>query len=112
MNLFRCTLLYLSVTKKNTLQNALILLLSSAGKFVDRFEELVACDNGLKGCSDTWNLSVLSVLMNEPLTQALTFIATIDDIGAHPVFLDVDRDTLGFSPLVKRWLSTHAEVRS
>lgn len=37
----------------------------------------------------------------------------ISYIGAHPVFLDVDRDTLGLSPLaVKRWLSGHAEVRN
>lgn len=39
---------------------------------------------------------------DEVLTQALTFIATcnaISYIGAHPVFLDVDRDTLGLSPL-------------
>ena len=97
---------------------------SSVGKFVDRFEELVACYTGSKRavvCVSGTNALHMGMLLvgverdDEGLTQALTFIATcnaISYIGAHPVFLDVDRDTLGLSPLaVKRWLSTHAEVR-
>ena len=97
---------------------------SSVGKFVDRFEELVACYTGSKRavvCVSGTNALHMGMLLvgverdDEVLTQALTFIATcnaISYIGAHPVFLDVDRDTLGLSPLaVKRWLSTHAEVR-
>lgn len=38
---------------------------------------------------------------DEVLTQALTFVATcnaISYIGANPVFIDVDMDTLGLSP--------------
>lgn len=98
---------------------------SSVGKFVDRFEELVACYTGSKRavvCVSGTNALHMGMLLvgverdDEVLTQALTFIATcnaISYIGAHPVFLDVDRDTLGLSPLaVKRWLSTHAEVRN
>lgn len=98
---------------------------SSVGKFVDRFEEQVACYTGSKRavvCVSGTNALHMGMLLvgverdDEVLTQALTFIATcnaISYIGAHPVFLDVDRDTLGLSPLaVKRWLSTHAEVRN
>src|SRR5690606_40901975 len=48
-------------------------------------------------------------------TQALTFIATCNALsyaGAHPVFVDVDRDTMGLSPeALRRWLSEHAEQR-
>ena len=98
---------------------------SSVGKFVDRFEEHVASYTGSKRavvCVSGTNALHMGMLLvgverdDEVLTQALTFIATcnaISYIGAHPVFLDVDRDTLGLSPLaVKRWLSTHAEVRN
>ena len=52
---------------------------------------------------------------DEVLTQALTFIATcnaISYIGACPVFIDVDKQTMGLSPdAVKAWLFTHAEVK-
>lgn len=98
---------------------------SSVGKFVDRFEELVTCYTGSKRavvCVSGTNALHMAMLLvgverdDEVLTQALTFVATcnaISYIGAHPVFLDVDKDTLGLSPLaVKRWLSTHAEVRN
>jgi perosamine synthetase len=52
---------------------------------------------------------------DEVLTQALTFIATANAIsytGAHPVFLDVDRETLGLSPAaVEIWLDENAEMK-
>ena len=52
---------------------------------------------------------------DEVLTQALTFIATcnaISYIGAHPVFIDVDLDTMGLSPrAVERWLEENAELK-
>lgn len=52
---------------------------------------------------------------DEVLTQALTFIATcnaLSYIGAHPVFLDVDKSTMGLSPdAMKEWLQANAEVR-
>ena len=38
---------------------------------------------------------------DEVITQSLTFVATcnaISYLGAHPVFLDVDIDTMGLSP--------------
>jgi perosamine synthetase len=52
---------------------------------------------------------------DEVITQALTFIATANAIafnGAHPVFLDVDRDTMGLSPdAVKAFLEEYGEIR-
>ncbi len=83
---------------------------SSVGKFVDRFEELVEEFTGAKKvvvCVNGTNALHLAMLMlgvkkdEEVITQALTFIATcnaISYIGAHPVFVDVDLDTMGMSP--------------
>jgi len=51
----------------------------------------------------------------EVITQALTFVATCNAIaylGARPVFVDVDRSTLGLSPdALLRFLEAHAERR-
>lgn len=52
---------------------------------------------------------------DEVLTQALTFIATcnaLSYIGAHPVFIDVDKDTMGLSPVaVREWLTKNVEMK-
>lgn len=52
---------------------------------------------------------------DEVLTQALTFIATcnaVSYIGAYPVFIDVDKETMGLSPrAVKAWLERNAELK-
>jgi perosamine synthetase len=52
---------------------------------------------------------------DEVITQALTFIATCNALsyaGAHPVFVDVDRDTMGLSPAaLRQFLEQHAELR-
>jgi perosamine synthetase len=49
------------------------------------------------------------------ITQAFTFIATCNAIaytGADPVFLDIDRDTLGLSPIaVQHWLNEECELK-
>ena len=97
---------------------------SSVGKFVDRFEEMVAEYTGAKRavvCVSGTNALHMAMMLvgverdDEVLTQALTFIATcnaISYIGAHPVFIDVDKDTMGLSPkAVKVWLESHAEVK-
>ena len=97
---------------------------SSVGKFVDRFEEMVAEYTGAKRavvCVNGTNSLHMAMLLSgikqedEILTQPLTFIATcnaISYIGAHPVFIDVDCDTLGLSPqAVRTWLESNAEVR-
>lgn len=98
---------------------------SSVGKFVDRFEEDMAKYTGAKKavvCVSGTNALHMSMLLagvereDEVLTQALTFIATcnaISYIGAHPVFIDVDRSTMGLSPdAVKNWLLKNAEVKN
>ncbi|MCC8171727.1 MAG: LegC family aminotransferase [Parabacteroides sp.] len=97
---------------------------SSVGKFVDRFEEMVARYTGAAKavvCVNGTNALHMAMLLagverdDEVLTQSLTFIATanaISYIGAHPVFLDVDRDTMGLSAeAVKNWLATHAGLK-
>ena len=97
---------------------------SSVGKFVDRFEEEVAKYTGAAAavvCVSGTNALHMAMMLvgvkrdDEVLTQALTFIATcnaISYIGAHPVFIDVDRDTMGLSPkAVKEWLEGNAEIR-
>lgn len=98
---------------------------SSVGKFVDRFEEEVAAYTGAKRaivCVSGTNALHMAMMLvgvereDEVLTQALTFIATcnaISYIGAHPVFIDVDMETLGLSPnAVKAWLEKNAELKN
>ena len=97
---------------------------SSVGKFVDRFETDMAnytkCKRAVVCVSGTNALHMSLMLAgverdDEVLTQALTFIATcnaLSYIGAHPVFIDVDRDTMGLSPMaVREWLAKNAEQK-
>jgi len=97
---------------------------SSVGKFVDRFEKDMAAYTGAKRavvCVSGTNALHMSLMLvgvkrdDEVLTQALTFIATcnaLSYIGAHPVFIDVDRSTMGLSPdAMKEWLQKNAVVR-
>ena len=97
---------------------------SSVGRFVDRFEEDMARYTGAKKavvCVSGTNALHMSLMIagvqrdDEVLTQALTFIATcnaLSYIGAHPVFIDVDKSTMGLSPdAMKEWLIKNAEVR-
>jgi perosamine synthetase len=83
---------------------------SSVGKYVDRFEQMMADYTGAKYAIATVNgtaalhiaLKLVGVNQgDEVITQPLSFIATCNAIsycGARPVFVDVDRDTLGLSP--------------
>lgn len=83
---------------------------SSVGKFVDKFEEKIADYTGSKFAIATSNgtsaLHIALLLSNvnessEVITQPLTFIATCNAIsycGAKPIFIDVDRETMGLSP--------------
>lgn len=87
---------------------------SSVGAFVNKFEEDLAKYTGAKfaiACVNGTNALHIALLLNdvqredEVLSQALTFIATanaISYIGASPVFIDVDKDTLGMSPRALR----------
>jgi len=98
---------------------------SSVGKFVDRFEETLAGYTGAKkavACVNGTNALHLALVLadvkadDEVITQPLTFIATANAIsycGAHHVFLDVDKDTIGLSPLkMKEWLNENAEIKN
>ncbi len=98
---------------------------SSVGKFVDRFENDMAkyagCSRAVVCVSGTNALHMSMMLVgverdDEVLTQALTFIATcnaISYIGAHPVFIDVDKSTMGLSPnAMKEWLVKNSEIRN
>lgn len=98
---------------------------SSVGKFVDRFESDMAVYTGAKKavvCVSGTNALHMAMMLvgvereDDVLTQALTFIATcnaISYIGAHPVFIDVDKSTMGLSPdALKAWLFKNAEIRN
>jgi len=98
---------------------------SSVGNFVDRFEEMVAEYTGAKKavvCVSGTNALHLALMLvgvepdDEVITQPLTFIATANAISycaAHPVFIDVDRDTMGLSPAkMKEWLKENAEIKN
>jgi dTDP-4-amino-4,6-dideoxygalactose transaminase len=98
---------------------------SSVGAYVDKFElmlsqltktqKAVAVVNGTSGLQVALRLSGVG-LGDEVLTQALTFIATINAIiynGASPVFIDVDIDTMGLSPnAVENFLEQFGELRN
>ena len=97
---------------------------SSVGAKVVEFEQQVAAFTGSKHAIATVNgTAALHVALqlagvhrgDEVISQALTFIATCNALsyaGAHPVFVDVDRDTLGLSPVaLRRWLSANAAIR-
>jgi perosamine synthetase len=82
---------------------------SSVGKYVDRFEELIQEYTGAKYAIAVVNgtaalhmgLMLAGVKKDDlVITQALSFIATcnaISYIGAEPVFVDVDKQRLGMS---------------
>ena len=97
---------------------------SSVGPFVDKFEDLMnqitktnkttAVVNGTAALQV--GLRLVGVKENdEVITQALTFVATANAIAynnAYPIFLDVDLDTMGLSPLaVNDFLEEFGELR-
>jgi aminotransferase in exopolysaccharide biosynthesis len=97
---------------------------SSVGPFVDLFEQRIAeiteTKKGVAVVNGTAGLQVALRLVgvqanDEVLTQALTFIATANAINynqAKPVFIDVDRDTMGLSPsALNAFLEEFGELR-
>lgn len=97
---------------------------SSVGKFVDAFERKVEDYTGAKKAVVIVNgtealhfaLKLVGIKQDdEVITQPLTFIATANAISycnAHPVFIDVDMDTLGMSPIsLLSFLEKYAEVK-
>ena len=98
---------------------------SSVGERVTEFEQQIAAFTGSKFAIATVNgTAALHIALklagvnrgDEVLSQALTFVATCNALsyaGAQPVFVDVDRDTLGMSPdAVRSWLQANAEIRN
>jgi len=96
---------------------------SSVGAFVDRFERDMEAYTGAPRAVATVNgtaalhaaLLLAGVKPGElVVTQSLTFVATCNAIAychAEPVFVDVDRHTLGLSPrALEAWLDASARV--
>ncbi len=94
---------------------------SSVGKYVDRFEEMVRDFTGanyaIAAVNGTAALHMSLLLAGVQrgdlvITQPLTFIATCNAIsycGADSVFIDIDRKTLGLSAdALEEWLSKNA----
>lgn len=97
---------------------------SSVGKYVDKFEEMMCSITGAKYAIATVNgtnaLHLALVLSGveedeEVLTQSLTFVATANAISyckATPHFVDVDKETMGLSPsILDQYLKDIAEVK-
>ena len=97
---------------------------SSVGKYVDRFEEMIRDFTGAKYAIATVNgTSALHIALKLAgvdqgdlvITQPLTFIATCNAItycGAEPIFVDIDPETLGMSPdSLANWLQENVELK-
>jgi len=110
--------------KKYLLETIDSTFVSSVGEFVDRFEQSIATYTGVKYAIATVNgtaalhmaLKLVGVADNtEVITQSLTFVATCNAIyycGATPVFVDVDKCTLGLSAKsLDDFLQEYAEIR-
>jgi perosamine synthetase len=98
---------------------------SSVGEFVNRFEDEIAKFTGSKFAIATSNgTSALHISLlisgvcngNEVITQPLTFVATCNAIqycNAIPIFVDVDKDTMGMSPeALKKFLNENAIIEN
>jgi len=98
---------------------------STAGKFVDSLEKKIAKYTGTKYSVATSNgtsaLHISLILAEvdkdcEVITQPLTFIAACNAISycnAKPIFIDVDKDTMGLSPTALRtFLENNAKVKN
>jgi perosamine synthetase len=98
---------------------------SSVGKFVDEFEKKIAKYIGTKyavaTCNGTSALHISLILAgvkqdDEVITQPLNFVASCNAISycnAKPIFIDVDRDTMGLSPSALRiFLEKNAIIKN
>ena len=105
----------------NTIKSTFV---SSVGKYVDQFElDLASIIKVKRSVAVVNGTSALQVALrlagvkknDEVITQSLTFVATANAIkynNAHPVFIDVDLDTMGLSPIsVNDFLEEFGEIR-
>lgn len=110
--------------KKYLLETIDSTFVSSVGEFVNDFERNVADYTGIKYAIATVNgtaalhvaLRLSGVVSNtEVVTQSFTFVATCNAIrycGAEPVFVDVDKSSLGLSPQsLEIFLGENCEMR-
>jgi aminotransferase in exopolysaccharide biosynthesis len=97
---------------------------SSVGEYVNRFERDLAAYLGVKRAVVTVNgTAALQVALrlagvkagDEVITQPLTFVATANAIAynnASPIFIDVNRDTIGLCPdALEQFLDQNVEKR-
>lgn len=97
---------------------------SSVGKFVDQFEQMLCEITGSKyaiACVNGTAALHMSLILagveddDEVITQALTFVATANAIRyqrAHPIFLDSASDNLGLCPKdLDKFLEEYAEIK-
>lgn len=98
---------------------------SSIGKFVNKFEKKIAQYTGSKyaiaTCNGTSALHIALLVSNvnendEVITQPISFVATCNSIhycGAKPIFIDVDKDTLGMSPdALQKFLEANTSIKN
>jgi perosamine synthetase len=98
---------------------------SSVGKFVNKLEKKIAKYTGSKYAIATTNgTSALHISMilagveqnDEVITQPLNFVASCNAISyckAKPIFIDVDRDTMGLSPhALKKFLENNTIIKN
>lgn len=96
---------------------------SSVGAYVDRFEsDMVAYTGSPRAIATVNGTAALHIALKlagvQPgelvITQPLTFVATCNAIAycnAEPLFIDVDRHTMGLSPrAMEAWLVDNADV--
>ena len=111
--------------KKYVLDTIDSTFVSSVGAYVDKFEvmmqDLTSTQKAIAVVNGTSSLQVALRLAgvksdDEVITQALTFIATANAIvynQATPIFIDVDLDTMGLSPVaVEAFLEEFGELRA
>ena len=97
---------------------------SSVGAYVDKFEQLMCETTGARFAVATVNgtaaLHISLILAgvtfeDEVITQPLSFVATANAIaytGAKCIFIDVDKVTMGLSPIkLEEFLIKNAEIR-
>lgn len=115
--------LFIGNERKYVMETLDSTFVSSVGAYVNRFEEMMCEITGAKHAiaivngTNALHMALILADVNandEVLSQSLTFIATcnaISYIGAKPVFLDVDSDTLGLSPsAIQEFLENNAVI--
>jgi perosamine synthetase len=98
---------------------------SSVGKFVDKFEKKIAKYTKAKYAIATTNgTSALHISLilagvesnDEVITQPINFVASCNAISycnAKPLFIDVDKDTMGLSPFaLETFLKKNSLIRN